>query len=67
MGSMTPVSGQLVHLRQRRWLVEKAEPPAHGGDATLVSAACVDDDAQGDRAVVLWEHELGAQVIDDAG
>jgi hypothetical protein len=35
--------------------VEEVEPPSNGGDATLVSAACVDDDAKGDKAVVLWE------------
>jgi SNF2 family DNA or RNA helicase len=67
VSASAPAPGQLVHVRQRRWLVEKAEPPAHGGDATLVSAACVDDDAQGDKAVVLWEHELDARILDDAG
>jgi hypothetical protein len=56
-----PAPGQLVRLRQRRWLVEKSEPPARGGDATLVFAASVDDDAQGDSAVVLREHELDAR------
>jgi superfamily II DNA or RNA helicase len=48
-------------------LVEEVEPPGNGGDATLVFAACVDDDAQGDKAVVLWEHELDARILDDGG
>jgi SNF2 family DNA or RNA helicase len=33
----------------------------------LVHAACVDDDAQGEPVSVLWEHELGARVIEDSG
>jgi len=32
-----------------------------------VHAACVDDDAQGEPVSVLWEHELDARVIEDAG
>jgi SNF2 family DNA or RNA helicase len=62
-----PVSGQLIHARQRRWLVEAVEPAAHQGDASLVAAACVDNDAQGERVALLWEHELDARVIADAG
>lgn len=62
-----PAAGQVIHLRQRRWLVEEVEPAPSGGDATLVSAACVDDDAQGERTSVLWEHELDARIIEDAG
>ena len=62
-----PEPGQLVHLRQRRWLIEGVEPAARFGQATLVHAACVDDDAQGEPVSVLWEHELDARVIEDAG
>jgi SNF2 family DNA or RNA helicase len=62
-----PQPGQLVHLRQRRWLVEATDQPPQAGDATLVHAACVDDDAQGEQVSVLWEHELDARVIEDAG
>ena len=36
-------------------------------EATLVSFSCVDDDAQGETLSVLWEHELDAQVLEDAG
>lgn len=62
-----PEPGQLVHLRQRRWLVEAVDEPPLPGQATLVHAACVDDDAQGEPVSVLWEHELDARVIEDAG
>ena len=65
--SALPEPGQLVHLRQRRWLVEGVEQAARSGEATLVRAACVDDDAQGEPVSVLWEHELDARVIEDAG
>ncbi len=54
-------------MRQRRWLVEGVEAAARLGEATLVHAACVDDDAQAELVSVLWEHELEARVIDDAG
>jgi len=62
-----PEPGQLIHLRQRRWLVEAVDQAPRSGEATLVSAACVDDDAQGEAVSVLWEHELDARVIEDAG
>jgi hypothetical protein len=65
--SRLPEPGQLVHLRQRRWLVEGVEQAPRLGDATLVHAACVDDDSQGEPVSVLWEHELDATVIEDAG
>ena len=42
-----PQPGQLVHVRQRRYLVEEVNPPPVAGQATIVSLSCVDDDAQG--------------------
>ena len=62
-----PEPGQLVRLRQRRWLVEGIAAPSNRHDATLITATCVDDDAQGARADVLWEHELDTEILDDAG
>jgi hypothetical protein len=50
-----PEPGQLVHLRQRRWLVEAVEEALRLGEATLVHAACVDDDAQGEPVSILWD------------
>jgi hypothetical protein len=68
MGSSAiPASGQLVHLRQRRWLLEAVAPPDGAGDAALISAARVDDDAHGGRASVPSEHELDTRIIKDAG
>ncbi len=41
-------------------------PPPAPGDQTLVRAACLDDDAQGDRLEVLWEKEVDAEVLGEA-
>jgi hypothetical protein len=65
--SQLPEPGQLVHLRQRRWLVEAVDEAPRLDEVTLVHTACVDDDAQGEPVSVPWEHELGARVIEDAG
>src|SRR5438874_7797931 len=58
-----PSIGQLVHIRQRRYLVEETVPPPAPGDATLVRLACVDDDAQGQALDVLWECEVDPEVL----
>lgn len=58
-----PDPGQLVYLRQRRYLVEETVPPPVPGDATLVRLACVDDDAQGQSLDVLWESEVDPQIL----
>lgn len=60
---LPPVVGQLVHIRQRRYLVEETVSPPSPGDATLVRLACVDDDAQGQPLDVLWESEVDPQVL----
>jgi superfamily II DNA or RNA helicase len=57
-----PQVGQIVHVRQRLYLVEQIVAPPRGGDATLVRLSCVDDDAQGQPLSVLWEHELDAEI-----
>jgi len=36
-----PKPGQLIHLRQRRWLVEAVEEAPRLGEATLVHFACI--------------------------
>jgi len=59
--------GQIALVRQRRYLVEKVVEPPSRGEATLVDLSCLDDDAQGSSLQVLWEHELGAQVLKDDG
>ncbi|MFO0762566.1 MAG: DISARM system SNF2-like helicase DrmD [Byssovorax sp.] len=58
----SPVTvGALVRVRQRTFLVENviAAPKT----ATVVSLACVDDDAQGQRLDVVWDAEVDARVI----
>lgn len=62
-----PVSpGQIARIRSRRYLVEEVVPPPVPGDQTLVRAACLDDDAQGERLEVLWEREVDAEVLGEA-
>src|SRR5438128_1039452 len=58
-----PTPGQLVYVRQRRYLVEETVPPIEPGDATLVRLACVDDDAQGQPLDVLWECEVDPEIL----
>src|SRR5438445_6629830 len=58
-----PTPGQLVHVRQRRYLVEETVPPIKPGDATLVRLACVDDDAQGQPLEVLWQCEVDPEIL----
>jgi len=63
IATMLPKVGQMVLLRQRRYLVEGVEPGGGAGEATRVALACVDDDAQGQELEVLWEHEVDAEVL----
>jgi superfamily II DNA or RNA helicase len=58
-----PEPGQVVRVRQRRYLVEEVVPPAAAADSTLVRLACLDDDAQGQPLEALWEAELDAEVL----
>ncbi|MGB1016678.1 MAG: hypothetical protein ACPG4T_21245, partial [Nannocystaceae bacterium] len=59
-----PKPGDLAVVRHRRYWVEDvvvnlAAPSAQ----TRVDLVCLDDDAAGRRLTVLWELELGAQVL----
>src|SRR5579884_1616250 len=58
-----PTVGSIARVRLRRWLVEDVVPGPLSGDATLVDLACLDDDAQGERLKLLWEHEPDATVL----
>ena len=62
-----PEPGQIALVRQRRYLVEGVTAADSTGEASLVELSCVDDDAQGVPLTVLWEHELDARVLKDAG
>jgi SNF2 family DNA or RNA helicase len=57
-----PEAGQVVRVRTRTHLVEGVE--GNSGYGTLVSLACLDDDAQGQQTQVIWELELDRQIID---
>ena len=54
-------TGTLVRVRQRNFLVE--EVCAAPGRATVVSLACVDDDAQGQRIDLIWDAVVDARVV----
>ena len=56
--------GSLVHVRQRRWLIEAVHPRRDDSEADLVDLACVDDDAQGQLLSVLWQAEVDADVLE---
>jgi superfamily II DNA or RNA helicase len=57
-----PGRGEAVRVRSRTYLVEgvDADPDAAG---TLVELACLDDDAQGQHLEVVWELELGTEIL----
>lgn len=56
-------AGDFVRLRGRNWLVESGavNSPTGQNDLPIVSLACVDDDAQGERMQVLWDAEIDPQ------
>ncbi|ABV86598.1 DISARM system SNF2-like helicase DrmD [Shewanella pealeana] len=58
-----PISGDVIRLRHRQWLVEDVIPPPEQNQLTLIKAVCLDDDNQGETIDVLWEMELGANVV----
>jgi hypothetical protein len=56
MGSQAPEVGQVVEVRQRRYLVDHVISSPNPSDSLLVRLSCVDDDAQGQPLDVLWDH-----------
>jgi SNF2 family DNA or RNA helicase len=59
-----PRPGDFVRVRSRRWLVEES-PPVEG--LATLRLACVDDDAQGEAAEVLWDAEIDGAILGDEG
>lgn len=57
----TPGVGQFVSLRGRLWMVE-AQPD---GPLSGYKLACIDDDASGEDAQVLWSAEVDARLHDE--
>lgn len=71
MSAAFPTAGQLVHVRQRRYVVQEVlestlppqplqfpHPPQH-----LVQLSSVEDDGLGEELRVVWELEPGARVV----
>lgn len=58
-----PAPGNIVQVRHRQYLVEEVLARPLFGEATLVRLVCLDDDNQGRPLEVLWELELGAQIL----
>lgn len=63
--SDAPEQGQLVRVRHRLFLVQDIFPheTGDGGVITRVDLECLDDDRLGETLSVLWEREVGAQVL----
>lgn len=62
MGAV-PKAGEFVEARGRLWLVEEAPDQDQPFGSHLLS--CVDDDAQGEAARVLWDAEVAARSRDE--
>ena len=62
MPTTFPKPGDIVRVRTRHHVVEAAETDPHG---TVVSLACLDDDAQGERIDVVWELELDRKIVSE--
>ncbi|MBS1972631.1 MAG: DEAD/DEAH box helicase family protein [Bdellovibrionales bacterium] len=58
-----PIVGNLVEVRQRRYLVEAVKTSAKTKLTTL-TLACIDDDDQGKKLEVFWEKELDRKIIE---
>ena len=60
---MIPQIGNIVRVRTRTYIVEdvNVEP----GKGTVLSLACLDDDAQGELLEVIWELELDTVIVDE--
>ncbi|MGG5886125.1 DISARM system SNF2-like helicase DrmD [Falsiroseomonas sp. HC035] len=60
-----PQVGDFVRVRTRRWLVEGER--SGGQNPASLNLACVEDDAQGEAAEIIWDAELDAEVLGDEG
>ena len=58
-GPRLPQPGDVARVRTRTYLVEFVEEPAD----PVVSAVCLDDDAQGDAIQVVWNLELDTEIL----
>lgn len=58
--------GAVVRCRTRRYLVEYMQAPLEPGGDTVVSMACMEDDAIGDRLTVFQEREIDFAVLGES-
>jgi hypothetical protein len=58
-----PRAGQVLATRGRQWLIEAVVEADHE-QSPLLRLACLDDDDPGRKLEVLWDLEIGAQVIE---
>lgn len=58
-----PLPGQLVHVRQRQYLVEGIDPSYQERDCSVVTLSCIDDDNQGAPLTVFWEKEHDRRIL----
>jgi hypothetical protein len=59
-----PRAGDIVRCRERQYLVQSSDQEGHAGTLShMVDMVCLDDDDPGRQLRVIWELELGAQVI----
>lgn len=66
MSELTPTPGDIVHVRQRRYLVQEIEK-SDNSSLTLVSMNCIEEDSQGEELSVLWEKEIDRKIEKDHG
>ena len=62
-----PDTGDLVHVRSRRWLVDEVLESDVPGRSALVRLACADDDAQGQTLEVYWDYEIDRRILKEEG
>lgn len=60
-----PAPGQIVRLRTRTYLVESVESEHGDPQRTKVAAACLDDDAQGEKLEVVWGLEPDTHILNE--
>lgn len=58
--------GAVVRCRTRRYLVEDVQPPRQAGADTVVSMACMEDQAIGKKLTVFLEREIDFQVLGES-
>ena len=58
--------GAVVRCRTRRYLVEDVQPPCEPGADTVVSMACMEDQAIGQRLTVFLEREIDFELLGES-